>query len=72
MKPTPVENLNNRVEQVTLFVPSNERRVIVQDYSDNNPTAVTAIYKNGNWFGATTGYHLDLSEEAVWSEMYLK
>lgn len=55
--------------------PDSPRVVILQDYRNGVPVAVTCRYQNGQWTGLTSGANLNdgvpLSEQAIWFETLL-
>lgn len=55
--------------------PDSPRIVILQDYRNGVPVAVTCTYEGGQWIGLTSGANLNdgiaLSEDAIWFETIL-
>lgn len=63
------------IHKVHRVRPDTSRVVILQDYRNGVPVAVTCTYQNGQWIGLTSGANLNdgipLSEDAIWFESVL-
>lgn len=60
--------------KVTAEQPSDDRLVVVQDICEGKIKTIGARYRNGRWFGDSTGHDLtdDLSPQAIWFESLLE